>query len=46
MPSANPPANGGKTTMTKEQIRAIPDAQARQKAMLENPSLFGLAETN
>lgn len=41
----NPPANGGqKTTMTKEQIRAISDPQARQKAMLENPSLFGLPE--
>ena len=44
MPSANPPANGGKTTMTKEQIRAISDPIARQKAMLENPSLFGLPE--
>lgn len=43
-PSANPPTNTGKNTMTKEQIRAIPDATARQKAMLENPSLFGLAE--
>lgn len=41
----NPPSNGGnKTTMTKEQIRAIPDAQARQKAMIENASLFGLPE--
>ena len=46
VPSANPPSSTGKNTMTKEQIRAIPDAQARQKAMLENPSLFGLAETN
>ena len=44
--SANPPANTSKTTMTKEQIRAIPDATARQKAMMENPSLFGLPETN
>lgn len=44
--SANPPSNVGKTTMTKEQIRAIPDASARQKAMLENPSLFGLPENN
>lgn len=44
--TANPPSNIGKTTMTKEQIRAIPDASARQKAMLENPSLFGLPETN
>ncbi len=44
-PSANPPTNTGKNTMTKEQIRAIPDATARQKAMLENPSLFGLPES-
>lgn len=42
--TATPPANAGKTTMTKEQIRAIPDAAARQKAMLENPSLFGMPE--
>lgn len=42
---ATPPANNGKTTMTREQIRAIPDATARQKAMLENPSLFGLSDT-
>lgn len=41
----NPPSNAGtKTTMTKEQIRSISDPQARQKAMLENPSLFGLPE--
>lgn len=41
----NPPSNTGtKTTMTREQIRAIPDAQARQKAMIENASLFGLPE--
>ena len=44
--SANPPASAGKTTMTKEQIRAIPDASARQKAMLENPTLFGLPAIN
>lgn len=44
-PSANPPANTGKGTMTKEQIRAISDPIARQKAMLENPSLFGLPES-
>lgn len=42
--SANPPANDGKSTMTKEQIRAISDPVARQKAMLENASLFGLPE--
>lgn len=44
--TSTPPANGGKTTMTKEQIRAIPDPIARQKAMAENPSLFGLPENN
>lgn len=42
---ATPPANnGGKSTMTKAEIRAISDPVARQKAMLENPSLFGLPE--
>lgn len=41
--TANPPANnGGGATMTKEQIRAIKDPIARQKAMLENPSVSGL----
>lgn len=45
--SANPPTNnGGKTTMTKEQIRAISDPVARQKAMLDNPSLFGLPDNS
>lgn len=44
--SANPPTSTGKTAMTKEQIRAIPDASARQKAMLENPTLFGLPDTS
>lgn len=44
-PSATPPANNGKTTMTREEIRAISDPVARQKAMLENPSLFGLPES-
>lgn len=43
--TATPPANNGKTTMTKEQIRSISDPIARQKAMMDNPSLFGLAET-
>lgn len=41
---ANPPANNGNSTMTKEQIRAISDPVARQKAMLENPTLFGLPD--
>lgn len=41
--TTNPPSNnGGGNTMTKEQIRAIKDPAARQKAMLENSSLFGL----
>lgn len=44
--TATPPTNtAGKTTMTREQIRAITDPVARQKAMLDNPSLFGLPET-
>ena len=44
--TANPPTNTGKGTMTKEQIRAITDTAARQKAMAENPSLFGLPENS
>jgi hypothetical protein len=44
--TANPPSNnGGKTTMTKAEIRAIKDPATRQKAMMENPSLFGLPES-
>lgn len=43
-PSANPPTNTGKGTMTKEEIRKIEDPIARQKAMLDNPTLFGLPE--
>lgn len=40
--SANPPANnGGKTTQTKEEIMAIKDTTARQKAIAENHELFG-----
>ncbi len=43
--TATPPANnGGKQTMTKAEIRAIADPTARQKAMLENPALFGLSD--
>lgn len=42
--TATPPANTGKTTMTRDQIRAITDTAARQKAMLDNPSLFGMPE--
>ena len=39
-----PPKNTGGTTMTREEIRKISDPVARQKAMAENPSLFGLAQ--
>lgn len=44
--TATPPASTGKTTMTKEEIRKIADPIARQKAMMENASLFGLPQTN
>lgn len=37
----NPPANAGGNSMTKEQILAIKDTAARQKAIAENLSLFG-----
>lgn len=40
-----PPANGGKSTMTKEEIRQISDPVARQKAMAENAELFGLKKS-
>ena len=40
--TAHPPANGGKSTMTKEQIMAIKDTAQRQAAMLENHELFGI----
>ena len=40
--TAHPPTNGGKSTMTKEQIMAIKDTAARQAAMLENHELFGI----
>ena len=38
----NPPANTGGHKMTKEQIMGIKDAEARQKAMLDNPEAFGI----
>lgn len=44
--TATPPASTGKSTMTKEEIRKIEDPVARQKAMMENPALFGLPESN
>lgn len=40
--TAHPPTNGGKSTMTKEQIMAIKDTAQRQAAMLENHELFGI----
>lgn len=40
--TSTPPANGGKATMTKEEIRKIADPVKRQKAMVENGELFGL----
>ena len=36
-----PPGNGGKT-LTKDDIMKIKDTQERQKAIAENPALFGL----
>lgn len=40
--SANPPSNnGGKNTMTKQEIMNIKDTTARQKAIAENHELFG-----
>lgn len=40
--TTKPPQSTGGTTMTKEEIRSIKDPVARQKAMIENGSLFGL----
>ena len=40
--TAKPPANTGGETMSRDEIRAIKDPVERQKAMLENPELFGL----
>lgn len=39
-----PPANGvgGKKTMTMDEIMSIKDTTARQKAIAENPSVFGI----
>lgn len=36
----NPPANGGNSKMTKDEIMQIKDRAERQKAMLENKELF------
>lgn len=41
--TATPPENGGAvTTKTKEDILKIKDAGERQKAIAENPTLFGI----
>lgn len=41
--TATPPTNnGGATTKTRAEILAIKDTTERQKAIAENPSLFGL----
>lgn len=37
----NPPAGGGKTHMTRDEIMAIKDTAARQKAISENLDAFG-----
>lgn len=43
--TSTPPAGaGGKVTMTREEIRKISNPIERQKAMLENPSLFGIGK--
>lgn len=39
-----PPANIGGTAKTKKEIMAIKDRAERQKAIAENPKLFGIAE--
>lgn len=39
--TATPPANGGKSIMTKDQIMAIKDTAERQKAIADNHELFG-----
>lgn len=38
----NPPTNSGGTTKTKSDIMAIKDTTERQKAIAQNPTLFGL----
>ena len=41
--TTNPPANnGGTSTMTRADIMAIKDRAERQKAIAENPTLFGI----
>ena len=40
--TATPPANNSESAMTKEEIMAIKDRSERQKAIAENPKLFGI----
>lgn len=40
--TAKPPANTGGSGKTKEEIMAIKDRSERQKAIAENPKLFGI----
>lgn len=40
--TATPPANTGGTVKTKDEIMAIADREERQRAIAENPKLFGL----
>lgn len=42
--TATPPANTGGSAKTKDEIMAIKDRAERQKAIAENPKLFGLEE--
>ena len=42
--TATPPANNGGSTKTKADIMAIKDRAERQKAIAENPNLFGIVE--
>lgn len=42
--TAKPPANNGGSTITKDEIMAIKDRSERQKAIAENPKLFGIVE--
>lgn len=40
--TATPPRNTGGTTITKQQIMDMKDPVARQKAIAENPEMFGI----
>lgn len=42
--TATPPANNGGSGKTKDEIMAIKDRAERQKAIAENPKLFGIEE--